>query len=124
MHFHLVHYHQGIKFHCHRRKRPQEFSQNRSSTTKVTQETCNKHLFFDKNKMIFIHSNREIVSFNIAKNVKDESVNNSHHPNEHRKNTENQTTPHKTTNNKPPHLDDEITKKNLDLCENHLFRLK
>jgi len=25
--------------------------------------------------------------------------------------TENQTTPHKTTNNKPPHLDDEITKK-------------
>jgi len=26
--------------------------------------------------MIFIHSNREITSFNIAKNVKDESVNN------------------------------------------------
>jgi len=25
--------------------------------------------------MIFIHSNREITSFNIAKNVKDESVN-------------------------------------------------
>jgi len=33
--------------------------------------------------------------------------------NEHRKNTENRTTPHKTTNNKPPHLDDEITKKNF-----------
>jgi len=42
----------------------------------------------------------------------------------HRKKTRNQTTPHKTTNNKPPHLDDEITKKKLDLCENHLFRLK
>jgi len=27
-------------------------------------------------------------------------------------------------NNKLPHLDDEITRKNLDLCENHLFRLK
>jgi len=33
---------------------------------------------------------------------------------------ENQTTPHKTTNNKPPHLGDEITKKNLDLCEKSL----
>ena len=45
--------------------------------------------------------------------------------NEHRTKTENQTTPHKTTNNKPPHFDDEITKeKKLDLCENHLFRLK
>ena len=32
-------------------------------------------LFFDKNKMIFIHSNREITSFNTAKNVKDESAN-------------------------------------------------
>jgi len=31
--------------------------------------------------------------------------------NEHRKKTTNQTTPHKMTNNKPPHLDDEITKK-------------
>ena len=31
--------------------------------------------FFYKNKMIFIHSNREITSFNTAKNVKDESVN-------------------------------------------------
>jgi len=30
--------------------------------------------FFDKNKMIFIHSNREITSFNTAKNVKDESA--------------------------------------------------
>jgi len=32
-------------------------------------------LFFDKNKMIFIHSNREITSFNTAKNVNDESAN-------------------------------------------------
>ena len=31
--------------------------------------------FFYKNKMIFIHSNREITSFNTAKNVKDESAN-------------------------------------------------
>ena len=31
--------------------------------------------FFDKNKMIFIHSNREITSFNTAKNVKDEIAN-------------------------------------------------
>jgi len=31
--------------------------------------------FFDKNKMIFIHSNREITSFNTAKNVQDESAN-------------------------------------------------
>ena len=30
---------------------------------------------FDKNKIIFIHSNREIISFNNAKNVKDESTN-------------------------------------------------
>ena len=30
---------------------------------------------FYKNKMIFIHSNQEITSFNIAKNVKDESAN-------------------------------------------------
>jgi len=28
-----------------------------------------------KNKMIFFHSNREITSFNTAKNVKDESAN-------------------------------------------------
>jgi len=34
-----------------------------------------KITFFDKNKMIFIHSNREITSFNTAKNVKDESAN-------------------------------------------------
>jgi len=33
------------------------------------------HDFFDKNKMIFIHSNREITSFNTTKNVKDESAN-------------------------------------------------
>jgi len=32
-------------------------------------------LFFDKNKMIFIYSNREITSFNTAKNVKDEFAN-------------------------------------------------
>ena len=31
--------------------------------------------FFYKNKMIFIHSNQEIISFNTAKNVKDESAN-------------------------------------------------
>ena len=31
--------------------------------------------FFDKNKMIFIHSNRDITSFNTAKNVKEESAN-------------------------------------------------
>jgi len=31
--------------------------------------------FFYKNKMIFIHLNREIISFNTAKNVKDESAN-------------------------------------------------
>jgi len=31
--------------------------------------------FFKKKKKIFIHSNREITSFNTAKNVKDESVN-------------------------------------------------
>ena len=31
--------------------------------------------FFDKNKMILIHSNREITSFNTAKNVQDESAN-------------------------------------------------
>jgi len=31
--------------------------------------------FFNKNKMIFIHSNRDITSFNTAKNVKDESAN-------------------------------------------------
>jgi len=31
--------------------------------------------FFDKNNMIFIHSNREITLFNTAKNVKDEFVN-------------------------------------------------
>jgi len=31
--------------------------------------------FFEKNKMIFIHSNRDITSFNTAKNVKDESAN-------------------------------------------------
>jgi len=46
--------------------------------------------------------------------------------NEHRDKTRNQTS-HKTTNNTTPHLDDEITKKNtkkLDVCENHLFRLK
>ena len=36
--------------------------------------------------------------------------------NEQRKKMRNQTTPHKTTNNKPPHLRDAITKKNLDLC--------
>jgi len=30
---------------------------------------------FEKKKMIFIHSNREITSFNTAKNVKDESAN-------------------------------------------------
>jgi len=32
-------------------------------------------IFFDKIKMIFIYSNREITSFNTAKNVKDESAN-------------------------------------------------
>ena len=31
--------------------------------------------FFDKTKMIFIHSNWEITSFNTAKNVNDESAN-------------------------------------------------
>jgi len=31
--------------------------------------------FFYKNKMIFIHSNRDITSFNTAKNVKNESAN-------------------------------------------------
>jgi len=31
--------------------------------------------FYYKNKMIFIHSNREITSFNTAKNIKDESAN-------------------------------------------------
>jgi len=34
-----------------------------------------KNYFFDKNKMLFIHSNREIRSFNTAKNVRDESAN-------------------------------------------------
>jgi len=33
------------------------------------------YVFFDKNKMIFIHSNRENTLFNSAKNVKDESAN-------------------------------------------------
>ena len=35
----------------------------------------------------------------------------------------NQTTSHKTTNKNAPHLYDKITnKKNLVLCENHLFK--
>jgi len=33
------------------------------------------YFIFDKNKMIFIHSNRDITSFKTAKNVKDESAN-------------------------------------------------
>lgn len=36
----------------------------------------------------------------------------------------NQSTPHKTTNNTASHLNDEITKKNQDMYENHLFILK
>jgi len=32
-------------------------------------------LFFIKTKMIFIHSNRKITTFNAVKNVKDESAN-------------------------------------------------
>jgi len=44
--------------------------------------------------------------------------------NEHRNKTGNQTMPHKTTNNTPPHSYGKITKKNPDLCENHLFKLK
>jgi hypothetical protein len=46
-------------------------------------------------------------------------------PNEHHNKTQNQT-PHKTTNNTTPHSDDEITQKKwkLDMCENHLFKLK
>jgi len=35
----------------------------------------NTFLFFDKNKMIFIYSNREITSFNTTKNIQDESAN-------------------------------------------------
>jgi len=35
----------------------------------------NNIFFFDKNKMIFIHLNRDIISFNTAKNVNDESAN-------------------------------------------------
>jgi len=45
---------------------------------------------------------------------------------EHCDKTRNQTS-HKTTNNTTPQLDDEITKtqkEKLDICENHLFRLK
>jgi len=34
-----------------------------------------KVFFFNKNKIIFIHLNREITSFNTAKNVNDESMN-------------------------------------------------
>jgi len=37
----------------------------------------------------------------------------------------NQTILHMITNNTTPRLDDKITKKkNQDLCENHLFKLK
>ncbi|AES70643.1 hypothetical protein MTR_3g060680 [Medicago truncatula] len=45
---------------------------------------------------------------------------------EHCDKTRNQT-PHKTTKNTTPQLDDEITKTKkgkLDICKNHLFRLK
>ena len=52
---------------------------NKNIENECVSDTWHKKLyfifFFDKKKMIFIHSNREITSFNTAKNVKDESTN-------------------------------------------------
>jgi len=41
----------------------------------ITNSSRYSHFFFYKNKMMFIHSNRRITSFNTVKNVMDESVN-------------------------------------------------